>query len=105
MCSSRSNFSVEARRTMPWTSYPFASSRSARYDPSCPVIPVTKARRSLTMLTLRQCGARPFPRHLAREGGQEAGVVVQVARQEPARLLHDPVGPLEPALLHPARRL
>src|SRR5687768_14848443 len=63
------------------------------------------ARRSLTGLTLRQGGARSLPRHLAREGGQETRVVVQVARQEPARLLDDPVRPLEPALLHPAWRL
>jgi hypothetical protein len=28
---------------MPWTSYPFSKRSSARYDPSCPVIPVIKA--------------------------------------------------------------
>src|ERR1041385_8655326 len=31
------------RRTTPWTIYPFASSSSARYDPSWPVIPVISA--------------------------------------------------------------
>src|SRR5574344_1612290 len=35
---------VEARRTTPWTSYPFARSSSARYEPSCPVMPVMRAR-------------------------------------------------------------
>src|SRR6266478_6981876 len=34
---------VEARRMIPWTSYPFSSRSSARYDPSCPVMPVTSA--------------------------------------------------------------
>src|ERR1700758_199221 len=28
----------------PWTSYPLFSSSSARYEPSCPVIPVMSAR-------------------------------------------------------------
>src|SRR5579863_2233725 len=32
------------RRTSPCTSYPFASKNSARYDPSCPVMPVISAR-------------------------------------------------------------
>ena len=48
---------------------------------------------------------RPRAHELPAEGGQEARVVVEVARQQPARLLRDPVGPLEPALLHPRRRL
>src|SRR5581483_1990148 len=39
----RSKFSVLARRTRPTTRYPFSSSSSARYDPSCPVIPVMTA--------------------------------------------------------------
>ena len=34
---------VEARRMIPWTSYPFSSRSSARYEPSCPVMPVTNA--------------------------------------------------------------
>src|SRR5215472_13272227 len=34
---------VEARRMIPWTSYPLASKNSARYEPSCPVMPVTSA--------------------------------------------------------------
>src|SRR5947208_13950468 len=42
---------------------------------------------------------------LAREGRQEGRVVVEVARQQAARLLRDPVGPLEPAVLHPGGRL
>src|SRR3954468_14565225 len=40
----RSNFSVDARRTMPCTSYPCSSRSSARYEPSWPVIPVISAR-------------------------------------------------------------
>src|SRR5580658_1393411 len=35
---------VLARRMIPWTSYPLESRSSARYEPSCPVIPVTSAR-------------------------------------------------------------
>src|SRR5690606_23029485 len=34
----------DERRIMPHTTYPFASSNSARYEPSWPVIPVTSAR-------------------------------------------------------------
>src|SRR5216683_5064568 len=35
---------VLARRMIPWTSYPLESNSSARYEPSCPVMPVTSAR-------------------------------------------------------------
>ena len=34
---------VEQRLIRPCTSYPFSSKNSARYDPSCPVIPVISA--------------------------------------------------------------
>src|SRR5665213_1265713 len=44
MRSSRSVLNELERRTRPHTSYPLASSSSARYDPSCPVIPVISAR-------------------------------------------------------------
>src|SRR3954469_1282455 len=37
---------------------------------------------------------------LAREGEQERRVVIEVARQQPTRLLRDPVSPLEAAVLH-----
>src|SRR5580698_4007589 len=43
MDSSRSVLKLEERRTTPCTSYPFASSNSARYDPSWPVTPVISA--------------------------------------------------------------
>src|SRR5262245_54303068 len=43
----RSVLKVLARRIMPQTSYPFDSSSSARYEPSCPVIPVTSALRPI----------------------------------------------------------
>src|SRR4051794_9138701 len=39
------------------------------------------------------------------EREHEAGVVVEVAREKPSRLLGDPVGPLETAVLHPGRGL
>src|SRR6266849_9451949 len=39
----RPRFNVDERRTTPWTSYPFASKSSARYEPSWPVIPVISA--------------------------------------------------------------
>ena len=38
-----SNVSVEARRYIPNTSYPFSRRNSARYEPSWPVIPVINA--------------------------------------------------------------
>jgi SAM-dependent methyltransferase len=43
-CSMRHKFGALDRRTVPTTSYPFSRSSSARYDPSCPVIPVMIAR-------------------------------------------------------------
>src|SRR5260370_1116352 len=46
-CSSRPVLKVLARRTRPWTSYPFSRSSSARYEPSWPVMPVTRARRDV----------------------------------------------------------
>src|SRR4051794_24321502 len=49
--------------------------------------------------------AQSLARELAREAHQERRVVVEVARQQAARLLGDPVGPFEPALLHPGGRL
>src|SRR5690349_19631699 len=39
----RSVLNDDARRLMPWTSYPFASRSSARYAPSWPVMPVIRA--------------------------------------------------------------
>src|SRR6185437_4553378 len=44
MWSMRFVLNVLARRIIPWTSYPLESSNSARYEPSCPVIPVISAR-------------------------------------------------------------
>src|SRR4051794_7587220 len=37
----------DERRTIPCTTYPFAISNSARYDPSWPVMPVTSAVRAV----------------------------------------------------------
>lgn len=39
----RSVLNVEDRRTKPKTSYPLSNKNSARYEPSCPVIPVMSA--------------------------------------------------------------
>src|SRR5688500_15943256 len=50
----RSNFSVEARRTTPCTSYPRSSRNSARYEPSWPVMPVMRARRDISVHDLPQ---------------------------------------------------
>src|SRR5918911_686695 len=49
-------------------------------------------------------GATSLAQVLARERGHEARVRGQVAAQQPARLLADPVDPLEPVLLHPRGR-
>src|SRR6266851_3010543 len=43
MCSSRPVLKVLARRMMPCTSQPLDNNSSARYEPSCPVIPVMSA--------------------------------------------------------------
>jgi hypothetical protein len=43
MCWIRSNVTVLDRRTMPTTPYPFERRYSAKYDPSCPVMPVINA--------------------------------------------------------------
>src|SRR4051794_23746276 len=54
----------------------------------------------------RLCAAaQSLARQLAREAHQERRVVVEVARQQAPRLLGDPVGPFETALLHPGGRL
>ena len=43
MWSIRSVLNDDERRISPCTSYPLANSSSARYEPSCPVIPVISA--------------------------------------------------------------
>src|SRR4051795_2116492 len=47
--SMRCVLNEEERRMTPWTSYPFSSSSSARYEPSCPVMPVMSARLRVTI--------------------------------------------------------
>src|SRR4030042_28378 len=70
MGSRRPVLNVEARRMMPWTSYPFESMNSARYEPSWPVMPVISA------LGMRVSpGARSGPRlrgqeNVSRNGGE-----------------------------------
>src|SRR6266536_3582237 len=51
----RATFGVLDRRTMPNTWYPLSSSSSARYEPSCPVMPVINARlRMLLFFSVRR---------------------------------------------------
>src|SRR5215472_16578967 len=52
MWSIRDVLNVLARRIIPWTSYAFDSSNSAKYEPSCPVIPVIIARFILSLYDL-----------------------------------------------------
>src|SRR5919109_4012762 len=91
---------VARTRSTPITSSPRSANDRASGRPTRPR-PITAT--LVTRLSLRVRGS--LPHELAPHGGQEARVVVQVARQQPARLLSDPVGPLEPPLLHPVRRL
>src|SRR5436305_15215525 len=44
MASMRAVLNDDERRITPCTSWPFASRSSARYEPSCPVMPVISAR-------------------------------------------------------------
>jgi hypothetical protein len=44
MWSIRPVLKDDERRMIPWTSYPFSIRNSARYEPSCPVMPVMSAR-------------------------------------------------------------
>src|SRR5690349_8029876 len=83
----------------PITSAPRSANESASGSPIRP---------SPTMAALCVMGWRlpaALAQELAREREHEARVVVDVARQQPARLLRDPVGPLEAAVLHPRGRL
>src|SRR3954451_14267390 len=76
-----------------------ASGRPTRPSPTMATVVVTRG-------TLgRAAPAELLDHELAREGGQERGVVVEVPGQQPARLLCDPVRPLEAAVLHPGGRL
>ncbi len=51
----RQLFGALSRRTTPKTSYPFSSSSSARYEPSCPVMPVMIARLAMKREFYAKC--------------------------------------------------
>src|SRR4051812_514727 len=95
--------STRGSLSMPMTSRPRSANDSASGSPTRP--------RPTTATVVDMAGTLGGPAEqlragkLAREGEQERRVVVEVARQQAARLLGDPVGPLEPALLHPRGRL
>src|SRR4051794_28312752 len=91
---------VAGTRSTPITSSPLSANDRARGRPTRPR-PITAT--LITRMSLRRCC--PLAEDLAGDGRHEARVVVEVARQEPARLLGDAVGPLEPSLLHPVGRL
>src|SRR5689334_21853657 len=103
---SRIESSTRGSLSMPMTSRPRSANDSASGSPTRP---------RPTTATVVDMGRKPtrsgpaaqelLAQELAREREQERRVVVEVARQQPARLLGDPVGPLEAALLHPGRRL
>src|SRR5207244_1472732 len=73
------------RRTTPWTSYPFSTSSSARYEPSWPVTPVMRA----VFISASNGGAQGASPAERREGlGDEVDLLrqlaVRVADVEPA---------------------
>src|SRR3954469_11542023 len=94
--------STEGTRSTPMTLSPRSANDSARGSPTRPS--PTTATVAVIRASLRSA-RRALAQQLAGEAGQELRVEVEVARQQPARLLGDAVGPLEAALLHPARRL
>src|SRR6478609_4667972 len=88
-----------ASLSTPITSTPRSANESASGNPILPSPTIA----ALCVMAWRL--PAPLAPKLAREREEEAGVVVEVARQQAARLLGDPVGPLEAAVLHPGRRL
>src|SRR4051812_42049990 len=77
-----------------------ASGRPTRPRPTTAAVGVMaeSLRLAAARYTLLAVKLPPEPR-------QEARVVIEIPGQQPARLLGDPVDPLESALLHPRRRL
>src|SRR5262245_57512284 len=85
-------------RSTPIVRSPRSANDSARGRPTRPR-PMTA-----TLASIR--GSLRAPAQvLVRKRQHEARVEVEVAREQATRLLGDPVDPLEPALLHPGRRL
>src|SRR3954462_3836534 len=97
--------STDGTRSTPMTLRPRSANESASGSPTRPrpttaTVAVTPEESTLGL-------RRAVPQllqELAGEAGQELGIEVEVARQQAAGLLGDPVGPLEAAFLHPARR-
>src|SRR5438270_882810 len=85
------------KTSSPMTSRPRSASESAKGRPIRPS-PTIATRVAMPARLARVANgdvAAPLAEELSCEGGHEAGIVVHVARQEPAGLLGDPVGPLE----------
>src|SRR5215210_7900712 len=85
-------------RSTPIVSSPRSANDSARGRP-------TRPRPMTATLASIERSLRAPAQVLAGKRQHEARVEVEVAREQPARLLGDPVEPLEPALLHPRGRL
>src|SRR5918992_453663 len=90
--------STAGSRSTPITSSPRSANDKASGSPTRPR-PATA-----TLVMAKSLRARPLDEVLPGERRHEAGVRVEVAREQAPGLLPDPVDPLEAALLHPARR-
>src|SRR5215217_9321295 len=98
ICRAASWSSTACCRSTPIVRRPRSANDSARGRPTRPR-PMTA-----TLASIR--GSLRAPAQvLARKCQHEARVEVEVAREQPARLLRYAIDPLEPALLHPRRRL
>src|SRR3954468_20326956 len=96
-CSTTGSLSIPITFT-PRSAKDSASGRPTRPSPTMATVVVTEE-------TLGRSATELLADELAREGREERRVVVEVPGQQPARLLGDPVRPLEAAVLHPGRRL
>src|ERR687896_862690 len=90
--------STAGSRSTPITSSPRSANDRASGNPTRPR-PTTA-----TLVMGRSLRTSPLGEVLPGERRHEAGVRVEVARQQSLGLLPDPVDPLEPTVLHPARR-
>src|ERR687895_1252754 len=99
ICPAATCSSTAGSRSTPITSSPRSANDRASGSP-------TRPRPTTATLAAMRCSLRasPLGEVLPGERRHEAGVRVEVARQQPLGLLPDPVDPLESAVLHPARR-
>src|SRR5436190_20239754 len=95
--------STAGSRSTPITSRPRSAKDSASGRPTRPR-PTTATFIAKRLALFAAPLAAPLAQVLPRERRNEARIRAQVAAQQPARLLERAVDPLEPALLHPARR-